>query len=218
MTTHTVHSFECRRRAGQQVGVRRAFTVVEVLVALVVVTVGLLGVAGASAMALRASNAALRERAAITRARTRLALLGAVPSAVQDLSPSAGDFTAGEARDTALQIRAVVASGVACDSAVAQVTLSASDTGMDRESSVATAPRIGDTLWWWSSAGVAWTGRRVTSVVSGTGVCARQGPASRLLLQLGFSAPDTVPRASPVRLTRQARYSFYRAGDGTWQL
>ena len=54
---------------------RRAFTVVEVLVALVVVTVGLLGVAGASAMALKASNAALRERAAITRARTRLALL-----------------------------------------------------------------------------------------------------------------------------------------------
>lgn len=56
---------------------RRAFTVVEVLVALVVVTAGLLGVAGASAMALRASNAALRERAAITRARTRLAVLSA---------------------------------------------------------------------------------------------------------------------------------------------
>ena len=56
---------------------RRGFTVVEVLVALVIVTVGLLGVAGASAMALRASNAALRERAAVTRARTRLALLQA---------------------------------------------------------------------------------------------------------------------------------------------
>jgi prepilin-type N-terminal cleavage/methylation domain-containing protein len=56
---------------------RRGFTVVEVLVALVVVTVGLLGVAGASAVALRASSAALRERSAVTRARTRLALLEA---------------------------------------------------------------------------------------------------------------------------------------------
>jgi type IV pilus assembly protein PilV len=56
---------------------RRAFTVVEVLVALVVVAVGLLGVAGASATALRASNAAMRERSAISRARTRLALIQA---------------------------------------------------------------------------------------------------------------------------------------------
>ena len=53
------------------------FTLVEVLVALVVVTVGLLGVAGASALALRASSAALRERATVTRMRTRLALLSA---------------------------------------------------------------------------------------------------------------------------------------------
>lgn len=56
---------------------RRAFTVVEVLVALMVVAVGLLGVAGASATALRASNAAMRERSAISRARTRLALIHA---------------------------------------------------------------------------------------------------------------------------------------------
>ena len=56
---------------------RSGFTVVEVLVALIVVATGLLGVAGASALALRASSAALRERAATTRARTRLAILDA---------------------------------------------------------------------------------------------------------------------------------------------
>ena len=56
---------------------RGGFTVVEVLVALVVVTVGLLGMAGMSTSALRSANAALRERAASTRARTRLALLTA---------------------------------------------------------------------------------------------------------------------------------------------
>jgi prepilin-type N-terminal cleavage/methylation domain-containing protein len=54
---------------------RRGFTVVEVLVALLVVGVGLLGVAGASAIAVRASGAALRERAALTGASSRLALL-----------------------------------------------------------------------------------------------------------------------------------------------
>lgn len=56
---------------------RRGFTVVEVLVALVVVSVGLLGAAGMSATALRASNAALRERSAVARARTRVAVLQA---------------------------------------------------------------------------------------------------------------------------------------------
>lgn len=69
---------------------RRGFTVVEVLVALVVVTVGLLGVAGASAGALRASTAALREQAAVTRARTRLALLTAA---------GCGAAASGEVRD-----------------------------------------------------------------------------------------------------------------------
>jgi len=65
------------RRPPRLAGARHGFTVVEVLVALVIVTVGLLGVAGASASALRASNAALRERGALARARSRLALLDA---------------------------------------------------------------------------------------------------------------------------------------------
>jgi prepilin-type N-terminal cleavage/methylation domain-containing protein len=56
---------------------RDGFSVVEVLVALVIVTIGLLGVAGASAMSLRAANIALRERAAVDRALTRLAILTA---------------------------------------------------------------------------------------------------------------------------------------------
>ena len=54
---------------------RRGFTLVEVLVALVVVVVGLLGVAGVSAPAVRAAGAAARQREAVTRAQSRLALL-----------------------------------------------------------------------------------------------------------------------------------------------
>lgn len=56
---------------------RPAFTVIEVLVALVIVTIGLLGVAGASAISLRAAVTAQRERTAVQQARTRLALLAA---------------------------------------------------------------------------------------------------------------------------------------------
>ena len=77
MSSPYIDSALACRPASCLAGARDAFTVVEVLVALVIVTVGLLGVAGASATALRASNAALREQAAVARARTRLALLDA---------------------------------------------------------------------------------------------------------------------------------------------
>jgi Tfp pilus assembly protein PilV len=51
--------------------------VVEVLVALVLLTIGLLGVAGNGAIAVRASSAAARERRAAQRAADRVALLRA---------------------------------------------------------------------------------------------------------------------------------------------
>lgn len=62
-------------RPGARPPERRGFTVVEVLVALIVVSVGLLGVAGTAAIALRSASAASREQSALSRARTRLALL-----------------------------------------------------------------------------------------------------------------------------------------------
>lgn len=82
----TKSSRRCRAARRQRRGreTPSGFTVVEVLVALVIVTVGLLGVAGASATALRASNAALREREAATRARTRLATLEAAGCATAE--------------------------------------------------------------------------------------------------------------------------------------
>jgi Tfp pilus assembly protein PilV len=56
---------------------RSALTVVEVLVALMLVSVGLLGVAGTSALSFRTVVAAERERRATQRATTRLARLAA---------------------------------------------------------------------------------------------------------------------------------------------
>jgi Tfp pilus assembly protein PilV len=63
------------RRSGAGVRWRSAFTVVEVLVALVLVTVGLLGIAGNCALAIRVSGAAARERRATQRAANRVAML-----------------------------------------------------------------------------------------------------------------------------------------------
>ncbi|HEV7990405.1 MAG TPA: prepilin-type N-terminal cleavage/methylation domain-containing protein [Gemmatimonadaceae bacterium] len=54
---------------------RAGLSIVEVLVALVLITVGLLGVAGASARAIRVSTSAARERRATQRAANRVAVL-----------------------------------------------------------------------------------------------------------------------------------------------
>lgn len=53
------------------------FSLVEVIVALMIVSIGLLGMAGASTIALRTTLDAARRREAIARAQTRLAQLGA---------------------------------------------------------------------------------------------------------------------------------------------
>jgi len=55
--------------------VRRGLSIVEVLVALMVLTVGLLGVAGASARSIKVGVAAVRERRATQRAADRVATL-----------------------------------------------------------------------------------------------------------------------------------------------
>ncbi|MEP6990241.1 MAG: hypothetical protein ABJA80_04860, partial [bacterium] len=69
------------RRAGAG-RARSGLTVVEVLVALVIVTVGLLGMAGSTALALRTTMDAARRRDAAQRAASRIAFLAAQGCAV----------------------------------------------------------------------------------------------------------------------------------------
>ena len=66
--------------AQRAIGTKRrgaGFTIAEVLVALVLFSVALLGVAGSSAIAVRVTGAALRERRAVQRAADRIASLRA---------------------------------------------------------------------------------------------------------------------------------------------
>lgn len=71
---------------------RRGFSIVEVIVAMMIVTVGLLGIAGSTALALRTTLDATRRRDAAERAQSRLALLAATGCA-RASSGSATDAT-----------------------------------------------------------------------------------------------------------------------------
>jgi prepilin-type N-terminal cleavage/methylation domain-containing protein len=64
-------------RATARQGRGAGFTIAEVLVALVLFAVALLGVAGSSALAVRVTGSALRERRAVQRAADRVASLRA---------------------------------------------------------------------------------------------------------------------------------------------
>ncbi len=66
-----------RTPSGSRVRHRSGFSVVEVLVALMLVTVGMMAIAGSTALALRTTLDATRRREAEERATTRLSLLSA---------------------------------------------------------------------------------------------------------------------------------------------
>ncbi len=75
---------------------RAGLTVVEVLTALVMVSVGLLGMAGTSALALRTTSFASRERLALGRLQLRLATLAAA---------GCGSASSGSAEDVVVTMR-----------------------------------------------------------------------------------------------------------------
>lgn len=75
---------------------RAGLTVVEVLAALVIVSVGLLGMAGTSALALRTASFAARERHALGRLQLRLAALAAA---------GCGSASSGSADDASRGVR-----------------------------------------------------------------------------------------------------------------
>jgi len=194
---------------------RLGATLVELLVAMALVAI-VLGAASSTLLRQGRDSNAHRSR---VRAESQLrAALGEMQAALEGLSSAAGDLATGQARDTAIQLRAVVGSGVTCESAVGQATLAADDSSRNRVGGLAVAPRVGDTLWWHPPGLPGWVARRVVSVSVEMGVCAVGGADAQSLLRLGISSPDTVSKGVPLRITRQARYSFYRAGDGSWQL
>ena len=191
---------------------RRGTSVVELLVALTIAGVVLAAATGSFLRQQRTATGLAATAQAQGQARAAAALLPAQLSldalSVEDVVPGAG-------RDTALQFRAAIASGVSCDSARAPA-FAVDDTGL-AAGAVAAMPHAGDSLWWYRADGGSWTGRGITGVSADSGACAAESRTG-LLMRLGVEDTVVIAPRTPLRVTRQERLAIYRAGDGSWQL
>jgi prepilin-type N-terminal cleavage/methylation domain-containing protein len=139
------------------------FTLVELLVAMTVagVVVSLVTLTGLrqqrllSDLSNDASLAAqLHEAAAI------------LPVDIRALSPAAGDVR--DARDTALEMRSTIASGVVCDTAARSLVLPPATEGADTYATYASPIEAGDSVWLFTPGDSmdTWQPRAITSVGS----------------------------------------------------
>lgn len=192
---------------------RRGLTLVELLVATVLAAI-VLGAATSSLLRQQRSHARL---SAVTGAdaQSRAAML-VVGSELALLDPAAGDLADGEAYDSAIQFRSLVATSLACATDAGAATLLPDLTDSIPLSGATGDPRIGDTLWWLPDS--AWRSAVITSVPNLRATCAAPVAASGATQRVVASTPDTIAAGTPLRVTRQARFAIYRASDGTWQL
>jgi hypothetical protein len=145
-------------------------------------------------------------------------LVQVLPAELALLDAGAGDLASGAASDSTMQIRAVVASSLACDSAAVALTLLPDATSGVAMGGVARAPAADDSLWFYASDSVGWQPRRVVGVSHPVTACALPATPAGRSYRLTLDAPANVPGGTPVRVTRQERYAIYRASDGWWYL
>ena len=143
-------------------------------------------------------------------------VLRLVADELEPLDPAAGDIAAGQASDTTLDLRAVVAVSLSCDSAAA-VTLVPSTDSTPLLGGVARAPAVGDSVWLYRDS-LGWRGHSVVSVTRLTTSCGVPTSPAGPTFTLGLGAPADVRAGTPVRVTRWERWVVYRAGDGKWHL
>jgi len=149
-----------------------------------------------------------------------------IPIDVRAASSIAADVR--EARDTSVELRAIVASAVVCDSAGGGVVLAPSVPGAQTYGNSVLGISPGDTAWVLSvsDSSEAWRPYRIASTNSmGAGACAARGPrldataraTPRMQLVLD-SLPPAFALGMPLRVTRPLRYSIYRGTDASWYL
>lgn len=195
---------------------RTGATLAELLVSLTLAAI-VLGTAVSSVLRQHRTARVVAGEAATT-AQLRAAT-GALSAELAVLSGTGGDIVPGEARDTALQLRAFVSAGIACDDAVASATFAPDDDGAP-EALWGNVPRVGDSLWWYATGQRAgWHGGRIVTSDSVSAPCLLVGSPARPARRVVVSGvADTIATGAPLRVTRPARYSLYRSGDGSWQL
>ncbi len=201
---------------------RDGLTLVEMLIAM---TIGGLVLSIVASVSLRQQRVfgEIGERNAV---RAQLREGGAVvPMDLRSASALLDDVR--EARDTSLELRATIASGVVCETTAGAVIAMPAIGGVTALSGFQTAPAAGDTAWILGDASTdVWTAHRITiaSTVAG-GHCATGGPVVSDSVaaspRLSFTLADTAFGGAiglPFRVTRPVRYSVYRASDGSWYL
>jgi len=206
---------------------RRGFTVVELLVALVLLSVLVGAVADVVARQWRAQAALEARRAAHAQ------LVAAADALRPMLRMAAGDGDVADSSDlavvsdTLLEVRATMGASVVCAVVDART--------VELPPLAATSPA----LTWWRAApqpgdvalvhddtppGGAWVARAVEALGTAAGGCAgsplvgAMGAAPRFRLRLASPLPSGVAAGAPVRFVRRVRWLHYRASDGRWYL
>jgi hypothetical protein len=139
-----------------------------------------------------------------------------VADELEPLDAAAGDLAAGQVSDTAIELRAVIATSLTCDSSAA-VTLVPETAASPPLGGVARSLAAGDSVWLYRDS-LGWRGHAVTSVSRTTTGCGVPTSAQGTAVSLALDAPADVPAGTPVRVTRWERWVVYRAGDGRWYL
>jgi len=192
---------------------RAGSSLVELLVALALAGVLLAAATGSVLRQQRTARWVGVLGAAETQASHVIRLL---PDELALLDAAAGDLVPGQASDSTVELRAVVASGVACDSATSFMTL-APDTGAAPPlGGIARTIAAGDSLWFLDSLG--WRARGVVAASRATIGCLRPPAPNMVTTRLALDGPVDVGGGTPVRVTRHERWVFYRASDGRWYL
>ena len=192
---------------------RTGVTLVELLVAL---SVGGLVLTVAAGSMLRQQRA-VRWIEGLTAAELQLRpVLRLVADELEPLDATAGDLAAGQASDSSLELRAVVAASLTCDSS-ASVTLVPATDESPPLGGAARAPIVGDSVWLYRDS-LGWQGHVVAAVARPTAACGVPASAPGPAFALALDVPAGVPAATPVRVTRWERWVVYRAGDGRWHL
>ncbi len=200
---------------------RRAFTLAELAVA---ITIGGVAFGAFAAVAARQERAHARLAHDIRARSHATEALHPLASDLHALSPTAGDIPPGEARDSAIELRATVGTLVVCEVRGQSI--------VSTLASFVSTPRPGDSAWAYVSgdSGSTWHPMAISDVAaaaSGPIACptpatapgspATSGGPRTLVLQLAQPPPVDLAGAV-VRLTRRTRYSLYRAPDARWFL
>jgi hypothetical protein len=202
---------------------RLGISIIEILVAMVV---------GGVVLAL-ITMIAVRQQRLFTDLSDGVALSGQLreaatilPIDLRGVSIAARDIR--EARDTSVELRGTIASAVICDTIANGFALAPTEVGASAYASYLTTLDVGDTAWLYTPTDSIddWQPFAIASVgTPPSRQCASRGPHlsddERVLprVSIALAAPPSSLGSAigrPLRITRPARYSLYRASDGGW--